>query len=381
MYTHTILKKISHCLLISCFFVAASLSGAAFAEVKIDHKPVKDSTSGKRIDLSAKFKDKSAGISKAFAYFNSDLDTLWHSVPMSGDGNKYSGQLPAPDIYTSFINYRFLVVNEKDQIQAGEVYTIAIKKDEKALARLQRKPPTDVKIDVSEIQDAKDMADKIKRERISSKDQKKEANQSTRPNPGSRVKVLSEYKPSIDSLKGFRDYVNLYYTPKAYGATAGIIDPSATVSGAGAGTYTGAAAAGGGGVSTGVLLGGLAVAGGAAVAAGASGGDSGGSSGGGPTGSVCSTANASGRDAPQTITVDLGKTSGTFGFSWNMVSIKDRMVLTTSTLTPLFDTGCVSGSGSVSIPFTDSSGKIRVTVQPNCAGGSGTAWSFKVRCP
>jgi len=361
--------------------VGSFFLSAAFAGVKIDHKPVKKATSGQRIDLSAKFKDKSAGISKAFAYFNSDQDSLWHSVPMTGSGKKYSGQLPAPDVHTSAVNYRFLVVNNKDQIQAGEIYTIKIKKDEKALARLQRKPPTDIKVDVSEIQDAKDLSKKIKRERMTQADKDKEAKRSTRPNPDSRVQVLSEYRPDIDTLKGFNDYVNMYYAPKAYGVTAGIVDASASVTGAGAGTYVGPAAAGGG-VSGGVLLGGAVLAGGAAVAGGAGGsGGNGGSGGGGPTGSICSTANASGNDAPQSISVDLGKTSGTFVFSWQMQTIKDRMVVTTSTLAPLFDTGCVSKGGSVSIPFTDSSGKIRVNVQPNCAGGSGTAWSFEVRCP
>lgn len=387
MFVYTKRSTSSRSMLVTCLVIGSFFISSAFAMVKIDHKSVKKAPSGQRIDLSAKFNDKSVGISKAFAYFNSDQDSLWHSVPMVGAGGKYSGQLPAPDMYTNTVYYRFLVVNKKDQIRAGEVYTIKIIKDEKALARLQRKPPTDIKIDVSEIQDAQDMVKKVERSRVTQADKDKEAKRSTRPNPGSRVQVLSEYRPDIDTLKGFNDYVNMYYVPKGYGVTAGIVDASASVTGSGVGTYVGPAVAGGG-VSTGVLLGGAVLAGGAVVAGGAGGsggnggsGAGGGSGGGGPTGSICSNANASGSNVPQSISVDLGKTSGTFGFSWEMINIKDRMVLTTSTLTPLFDTGCVSGNGSVSIPFTDSSGKIRVTVQPNCEGGTSTRWSFTVRCP
>jgi len=279
MFVYTNRNTPSRSILITCLLAGSFFLSTALAEVKIDHKPVTKATSGQRIDLSAKFKDKSAGISKAFAYFNSDQDSLWHSVPMTGSGKKYSGQLPAPDVHTSAVNYRFLVVNNKDQIQTGEIHTIKIKKDENAVARLKRKPPTDIKVDVSEIQDAKDLSKKIKRERMTQADKDKEAKRSTRPNPDSRVQVLSEYRPDIDTLKGFNDYVNMYYAPKAYGVTAGIVDASASVTGAGAGTYVGPAAAGGG-MSGGILLGGAVLAGGAAVAGGISSGDSGGGSGG-----------------------------------------------------------------------------------------------------
>lgn len=95
---------------------------------------------------------------------------------------------------------------------------------------------------------------------------------------------------------------------------------------------------------------------------------------------LCSTQQVAGADTPETRVIDLGKTSGTFKFDYETYSQKDNITVTYAGAT-LFSTGCVGANGSQNITFSGSSTFVTVSVQPNCAGGSGTAWNFKVYCP
>jgi hypothetical protein len=94
----------------------------------------------------------------------------------------------------------------------------------------------------------------------------------------------------------------------------------------------------------------------------------------------CSSVQVAGGDAPETRTIEMGRMSGTFNFSYDTYSIADRIVVLYEGKT-LFDTGCVGASGSVNILYIGTSTTITVQVTPNCAGGSGTQWTFKVGCP
>jgi hypothetical protein len=93
----------------------------------------------------------------------------------------------------------------------------------------------------------------------------------------------------------------------------------------------------------------------------------------------CSTTTKSGRNAPATITVQMGQAIGTAKFTYSMISIKDRMIVKYGGGTVL-DTGCVSGNGGTSINLTGESDTVTVIVQPACDGGN-TRWSFTVECP
>lgn len=95
---------------------------------------------------------------------------------------------------------------------------------------------------------------------------------------------------------------------------------------------------------------------------------------------ACGTTQVAGGDAPVTRTVQLGKKAGTFNFSYNTYSVQDRMVVTYQGRT-LFDTGCVGASDSVNLAYSGTSTSVTVSVSPNCAGGSGTQWTFTVGCP
>lgn len=96
----------------------------------------------------------------------------------------------------------------------------------------------------------------------------------------------------------------------------------------------------------------------------------------------CSTQQVAGKDTPETRVIDLGINHGTFRFDYDTQVQKDRITVTYEG-TALFDTGCVgtAGTKTQNITYSGSATSVTVTVQPNCAGGTGTAWSFKVYCP
>jgi hypothetical protein len=97
----------------------------------------------------------------------------------------------------------------------------------------------------------------------------------------------------------------------------------------------------------------------------------------------CNQQNIAGGDAPETRTIELGRSSGTFMFTYNTQNLEDRMVVLYEGRT-LFDTGCV-GTGTnrtQSITYSGTATQVQVQVTPNCrTGGTGTFWSFTVSCP
>ncbi len=95
---------------------------------------------------------------------------------------------------------------------------------------------------------------------------------------------------------------------------------------------------------------------------------------------ACDSNTHQGGDTPETHQVEMGQTSGTFTFTWEMYTIKDQMIVSYNG-TQLYDTGCVSNGGSVPLNYSGTSTKITVVVNPNCEGTTGTAWDFTVGCP
>jgi hypothetical protein len=100
----------------------------------------------------------------------------------------------------------------------------------------------------------------------------------------------------------------------------------------------------------------------------------------GADGGSCSSVQTAGADTPETRTIEMGRTSGTFDFTYDMFTQKDQMTVSYGGTT-LFDTGCVSNGSTKTLSYSGSSTKITVAVKPNCAGGTGTKWEFSVGCP
>lgn len=97
--------------------------------------------------------------------------------------------------------------------------------------------------------------------------------------------------------------------------------------------------------------------------------------------SQCNASQVAGGDAPETRTIEMGRSSGTFTFSYDTYFIEDRMVVSYEGRT-LFDTGCVGASASKILTYSGTSTRITVQVTPNCTGQFiGTAWTFTVGCP
>jgi hypothetical protein len=98
--------------------------------------------------------------------------------------------------------------------------------------------------------------------------------------------------------------------------------------------------------------------------------------------SQCDALVEQGGDAPEIHSIDLGKTAGTFQFQYDTVSIMDRILIEYEGQT-LFDSGCIGTNGDLfeNIVYSGNSTNITVRVLPNCAGTSGTYWSFQVGCP
>jgi len=61
---------------------------------------------------------------------------------------------------------------------------------------------------------------------------------------------------------------------------------------------------------------------------------------------------------------------------------KDRIILYNQSDDILFDSGCVGTGGEkvANIPVPIGTTEIRVVVEPNCEGGTGTAWYLRVEC-
>ena len=95
---------------------------------------------------------------------------------------------------------------------------------------------------------------------------------------------------------------------------------------------------------------------------------------------ACSAQQNAGTDVPDTRSIELGKTSGTFNFTYNTYTQKDRILVRYQNAT-LFDTGCVGMAGTRSISYSGTQTFIVVEVQPNCESPGSTSWDYSVSCP
>ncbi|OWA50811.1 hypothetical protein BV898_15317 [Hypsibius exemplaris] len=95
---------------------------------------------------------------------------------------------------------------------------------------------------------------------------------------------------------------------------------------------------------------------------------------------ACDGQTVAGADTPVSRRYNLGTTKGTMKFSYQTYSIPDRVTVVYEGKA-LYDSGCVGTSQSVPISFSGSTKEMRVDVEPNCQGTSGTKWYFTLPCP
>jgi hypothetical protein len=102
----------------------------------------------------------------------------------------------------------------------------------------------------------------------------------------------------------------------------------------------------------------------------------------GPPAASCNSIVNAGFDAGETVDIDVSGTSGTIEFQYDTKIQPDRMVVFLDRR-PVYDTGCIGTNGfrSQNIPLPEGALKLTVRIEPNCTGGSGTQWSFKLVCP
>lgn len=97
---------------------------------------------------------------------------------------------------------------------------------------------------------------------------------------------------------------------------------------------------------------------------------------------TCNDVRKAGGDRPEQHNIDIGRSGKTFRFDYQTHSQED-MVIVSQGGQVLFNSGCVGTGTTKSIILKKKSYRPQVTVdiRPNCKGGSGTAWEFKVHCP
>lgn len=94
----------------------------------------------------------------------------------------------------------------------------------------------------------------------------------------------------------------------------------------------------------------------------------------------CPGGTQAGGDAPFTGAFELGRKSRVFSFSYQTFSVRDRVIVRHDG-DVLYDSDCVGEQRTVNLSYAGDSTQVVVQVIPNCAGSSGTAWTFTVACP
>jgi len=97
-----------------------------------------------------------------------------------------------------------------------------------------------------------------------------------------------------------------------------------------------------------------------------------------PTTQPCNTATNSGGQGVTTTSHQLGRSSGTFSFSYNAFSQPDQFDILYEGRTIFSTGGPVSGSNTVAVSYSGSSTQITVRVTGPSAG---TEWEYTVSCP
>lgn len=96
---------------------------------------------------------------------------------------------------------------------------------------------------------------------------------------------------------------------------------------------------------------------------------------------TCDGQQVAGTDTPVTRRYNLGTTKATVSFVYETYSVKDRITVVYQDQI-VFDSGCIGTNGErrTNISYSGNSNELRVDVEPNCKGTTGTAWYFTLGC-
>lgn len=102
----------------------------------------------------------------------------------------------------------------------------------------------------------------------------------------------------------------------------------------------------------------------------------------GPPRATCNSIVNAGGDVGDSVPIDVSGTTGTIDFQYDTETQPDQMFIFIDRRL-VFDTGCLGTQGyrSQRIPLPEGATNLTVRILPNCAGGAGTQWSFKLVCP
>ena len=94
----------------------------------------------------------------------------------------------------------------------------------------------------------------------------------------------------------------------------------------------------------------------------------------------CNTLYDDGGDEPEQYTVTLPSGfGGGYSFWSDHRTVKDRMIVFFNG-SNIYDTGCTGGEREISLSGVYGGGQVRIVVEPNCDGTSGTRWQLELKC-
>lgn len=93
----------------------------------------------------------------------------------------------------------------------------------------------------------------------------------------------------------------------------------------------------------------------------------------------CDDVTVAGNDFPDSRIINVGQSKGSIRLSYQTYTVKDQIdVYYESKL--IFTTGCVGDSGTKKLEINGKETSVKIMVNPDCDGGSGTAWNYALQC-
>ena len=339
-------------------FILAGNALIAEAKVTIKHNPISSVLSGHRTNVTADVKDDTHGIDVVRAYFKTAEESRYFFVALSkSEGDTYIGTLPAAALGAGVMDYLILVKNSADEVVKSQNYTINVKDDPEALARLEEKPARDLRIEATCMSGGKQMYRQVKS--ASKWIKKKEDKEADEPSHEMWLPICSEYDKTPKKVTGVDDYVTVAEVSAAekYGVVAGIVDAQAAGSVSTSGLTSGGTVAAKRKIPVEAIAGGAA----AVIVLSGSGGGGGGSSGGG----------GGGTQLLPTITTPNGPGSqiAPLSMEFNEFAGVAVPISVTYNGAPM-GSGTVPAFGTLTIAQPGVGGLIRVTLTANVTGAS-----------
>ena len=114
---------------LNCPISAVSASAPA---IEIEHNPIEEATAGERITLKVEI-DAESGVKTARAYFKASEATDYSFVVLeSGNGEDFTGTLPAPANGSGSFEYLILVQNGNNEVVKTQTYIVTVEDDDDA---------------------------------------------------------------------------------------------------------------------------------------------------------------------------------------------------------------------------------------------------------